>query len=64
MAPDKLEAVGTSEKFSFEEALENAIRALPKGAADISIVKVVEIKAEIGGIVGAHRISVRVGREV
>lgn len=57
------EAVGTSENFSFEEALNNAINALPPRSADIEFVTVMEIKAEVGGFVGARRIHVRVKRE-
>ena len=60
MATNKIhEAVGVSERFSFEEAFDNAIKALPYGGSDIKFVRVLEITAEVGGFANAHTLRVR-----
>ena len=60
------EATGYSDRYSLEEAMHNAIKALPPitGYPDmLTIIKVVEIGAEIGGIAGFNRMMVRIRRE-
>lgn len=61
------EATGYSDRYSLEEALHNAIKALPPitGYPDmLTKIKVVEIGVEMGGIVGINRMSVRIRREL
>jgi hypothetical protein len=61
------EATGYSDHYSLEEALRNAIKALPQIPSypnSLTRIKVVEIGVEIGGIAGFNRMLVRVGREM
>ena len=59
------EATGHSnDPYSFEEALREAIKALPPPPNPLfQRIKVVEIWVEIGGFVGANDLFVRVSRE-
>lgn len=61
-------ATGYSESFSFDEAFKNALDALPADTTPVYpdkmvIVKVVEIGARFGGIMGVAHMYVRVRRE-
>ncbi len=61
-------ATGSSESFSFDEAFENAIHALPEDTTPVypdkmTTVRVVEIYATFGGITGVAQMYVRVHRE-
>lgn len=64
LAPASREAVGYSDDFSFEEAFERAVAALPGAPTGCCYlferVEVVYVGAEIGGFTNAHRMVVRV----
>jgi hypothetical protein len=60
------EATGYSERYSFDEAFGNAIKALsltPSHPDELFKITLVEIGAEIGGIVPLNRLLVRLRRE-
>ena len=61
------EATGYSDRYSLEEALHEAIKALPQIPTYpnmLTRIKVVEIGVEMGGIAGVNRMLVRIRREM
>jgi len=60
-------ATGSSESFSFDEAFENAIHALPEDTTPVypdkmTVVRVVDIGVRFGGFAGFNHMYVRVQR--
>jgi len=61
MATKKNEAVGTSEKLSFDEAMLDALKKLPPaGPEQPIIIKLEEIIFQPGDIAGRSYLSVRI----
>jgi len=60
----KVEGVGYSDSFCFDEAFENAVQNLPKDDNPFpdKLIKITveSIGAELGGIAGFHRMVVRI----
>jgi len=65
---DTSTATGYSERFDFTEALQHAIAALPPAVEpypdQLSVITVVDVGVELGGIAGFRHLFVRVRREV